>query len=98
MRKLGKQNPELNLFGEMRQLAATDKTITSLEIVRMATVNGARALGLAGKAGELSRNTFADLITIPFAGKITDACEAILNHTGNVNASMIGGRWTIPPK
>jgi cytosine/adenosine deaminase-related metal-dependent hydrolase len=97
-RKSGKQNPELNLFEEMRQFAATNKTITPWEILRMATVNGARALGLAGQAGELSKNAWADLITIPFSGKNTDACEAILNHTGNVNASMIGGRWAIPPK
>ena len=39
----------------------------------MATVNGARALGLAGQAGELSKNAFADVIAVPFAGKIRRA-------------------------
>ena len=97
-RKYGKQKPELNMFEEMRALAASDKAISPAEILRMATVNGARALGLGGQAGELSKNASADLIAIPFAGKIADAHEAVLAHSDNVNASMIDGRWAIPPK
>ena len=64
----------------MRALADNDKTISPAEILRMATVNGARALGLAGQIGELSPNAFADLIAIPFAGKISRAHEAVLDH------------------
>jgi len=97
-RKIGKQKPELNMFEEMRQLAVNDKKISPPEILRMATVNGARALGLAGQAGELSKNAGADLITIPFDGKIADAHEAVLAHSGSVSASMIDGRWAIPPQ
>jgi aminodeoxyfutalosine deaminase len=96
-RKIGRQKPELNMFDEMRQLAVADKSISALEIIRMATVNGARALGLAGKIGELSKNAFADLIALPFAGKISDVHEAIIQRPGNVSASIIGGRWAIPP-
>jgi cytosine/adenosine deaminase-related metal-dependent hydrolase len=97
-RKIGKQKPELNMFEEMRLLAATDKTISPDEILCMATINGARALGLAGEAGELSKNTSADLIAVPFGGKITEAFDAVLTHTGNVSASMIDGRWAMPPR
>jgi cytosine/adenosine deaminase-related metal-dependent hydrolase len=97
MRKVGKQKPELNLFEEMRLLAATDKTVSPAEILRMATINGARALGLAGKVGELSPNTSADLIAIPAVGKSADAYETVLAHTGSVSASMIDGRWAVPP-
>jgi cytosine/adenosine deaminase-related metal-dependent hydrolase len=96
-RKLGRQKPGLNLFDEMRQLAAADKTISPQEILRMATVNGARALGLAGQAGELSKNANADLIAIPAGGKSGDVYETVLAHTGNVKASMIDGRWAMPP-
>ena len=85
------------MFEEMRLLAANDKTISPAEILRMATVNGARALGMAGQAGELSENASADLIAIPFDGKIPDVYEAVLAHTDAVNASMIDGRWAIPP-
>ena len=97
-RKIGKQKPELNMFDEMRQLAASDVKLLPAEILCMATVNGARALGLAGQVGEISKNASADLIAVPFDGKITDACEAVLAHTGNVSASMIDGRWAMPPR
>lgn len=97
-RKTGKQKPELNMFEEMRALAAADKTISPAEILRLATVNGARALGLASQAGEISKNAFADLIAIPSGKKSADLYETILAHTGNVTASMIDGRWAIPPQ
>lgn len=97
-RKIGKQKPELNMFEEMRQLAASDKNIPPAEILRMATVNGARALGLAGQAGELSKNASADLIAIPSGKASDDIFETVLAHTGNVSASMIDGRWAIPPR
>ena len=98
VRKTGKPKPELDMFAEMRALADADKTISPAEILLMATVNGARALGLAGKIGELSPNACADLIAIPFAGKTSRALAAVLEHSGNVTASLIEGRWAIPPK
>ena len=97
MRKTGKLKPELSMFDEMRQLAATDQTVSPVDILRMATMNGARALGLAGEAGELSKNACADLIAIPFDGKLGDVHEAVIAHNGNVSASMIDGRWAMPP-
>jgi cytosine/adenosine deaminase-related metal-dependent hydrolase len=97
VRRTGRQMPELDLFEEMRALKANDKTISPAEIVRMATVNGARALGMKGQIGELSENAFADLIVIPADGKNADIYETVLAHTGPVFASMIDGRWVIPP-
>ncbi|MBW8863888.1 MAG: amidohydrolase family protein [Verrucomicrobia bacterium] len=97
-RKTGKHKPELDMFAEMRLLADRDKAISSEQVVSMATVNGARALGLAGKIGEISKNSFADLIALPAPDKFEDIHEAVLAHTGNVSASMIDGRWAIPPK
>ena len=86
------------MFAEMRTLADSDKTISPAEILKLATINGARALGLAGKAGELSSGAFADLIAVPFTGKFSRVHETVLEHSGNVSASMIQGRWVIPPK
>jgi cytosine/adenosine deaminase-related metal-dependent hydrolase len=97
VRKMGKPKPELSLFEEMRALAASDPKLAPAEILRMATVNGAKALGLAGQIGELSKNALADLIAIPAAVKISDACRVVLAHTGPVVASMIGGRWAVLP-
>ena len=80
------------MFEEMRALAANDPRLSPAEILRMATVNGARALGLAGQIGELSKNALADLIAIPARARPGDACEAVLGHVGNVSASMIDGQ------
>jgi len=96
-RKAGKNKPELDLFAELRSLAAHDQTVSPEEILRMATINGARALGLAGKIGELSKGAFADLIALPCSGKIPRLHETVLAHTGQVAASLIEGRWVIPP-
>ena len=96
-RILRKQKPELNMFGEMRALAARDQSVSPGEILRMATVNGARALGMKGRIGELSAGAYADLIAIP-AGKGRDNYETVLDHAGPVHAGMIDGRWVIPPQ
>jgi cytosine/adenosine deaminase-related metal-dependent hydrolase len=97
VRKVKRQKLELNLFEEMRRLAAADNTVSPEEILRMATINGAKAMGMAGQIGELSPNAFADLITIPFTGKIADICEAVLHHASTVSASMIDGQWAVAP-
>ncbi len=97
VRKVKQQPLELNLFEEMRQLAAADKSISPVEILRLATINGAKAMGMAGQIGELSENAFADLIAIPFAGKKADIYDAVLHHASTVAASMIDGQWAIAP-
>ena len=68
-----------------------------MEILRMATVNGAKALGMTGQIGELSENALADLISIPFSGKVADICETVVHHASTVSASMIDGQWAIAP-
>jgi cytosine/adenosine deaminase-related metal-dependent hydrolase len=98
VRKIRKQNPELSMFDEMRELAASDPKLPPAEILRMATVNGARALGRAGQIGELSENALADLIAIPASTNTNDPCETVLAHAGTVSASMIDGDWVIPPQ
>ncbi len=97
MKKSRGQPLELNMFAEMRALAATTVDLSPEVILRMATTNAARALGRAGRIGELSENSLADLIVIPFAGKASDAYEAVLQHSGDVTAAMIGGQWAIAP-
>ena len=95
--KRPRQNVELNLFEEMRAVQRSSPWLSPRQIVGMATVNGARALGLGGRAGELRRGAFADLIAIPSGGKSDDVYETALAHTGNIRASMIDGRWAMPP-
>ncbi len=88
---------ELNMFEEMRTLATRDSSFSPRQILELATVNGARALRLEGKAGQLSPGAFADVIAVPMPGGTRDVYEAALHHRGEVMASMIGGRWAIAP-
>jgi len=89
---------ELNLFSEMQTYAATNRGVSPDEIVRMATLQGALALRLGGKIGELTENAWADLIAIPFGGRTVAASEAVVQHAGTVAVSMIDGEWAIAPR
>ena len=97
-RQTGKQPPVLDLFAEMRALAARDPLVSPREILEMVTVNGARALGLAGKIGELVPGARADLIALPLSGNTGRPYETLLAHAGPIAASMIDGRWAMEPK
>jgi cytosine/adenosine deaminase-related metal-dependent hydrolase len=97
VQKPRRQSVELNLFEEMRALARNEPALSAWKILRMATLNGATALGLGGQIGELAPGCFADLISLPFTGKAADVYEGVLHHTGNVAASMIDGQWAVEP-
>ncbi|MBI4661621.1 MAG: amidohydrolase family protein [Verrucomicrobia bacterium] len=90
-----RQKPELDLFAEMRAFAGSAHDVSPETVVRMATVNGARALGMEGKAGELSSGAFADIIVLPARTDVASPYEAIVNQTGDVAASMINGTWVV---
>ncbi len=96
--KRRRENPRLDMFAEMRAFAESNKFLSSRCVLEMATTNGARALGLSGQIGELRAGAHADLIAIPFDGKLSQATDATLHHEGDVAASMIDGRWAISPK
>ena len=84
---------ELNMFTEMRSFAAAHPDVAPETIVRMATHHGARALGRKRRAGRIFPQALADLIAIPFRGKVEEAWLAAVHHTGPVSASMIDGKW-----
>jgi cytosine/adenosine deaminase-related metal-dependent hydrolase len=93
-----KQKIELSMLEETRAFASANENLSAREILQMATINGARALGLAGQVGELSEDALADLIAIPATTPRSEAFEAVLYHAGPVAASMIDGRWAVPPQ
>jgi len=95
--KKPRQTVELNMFDELQAFAAKHSRVAPERILQMATINGARALGMAGQAGEISEKALADLIVIPFNGKVEDAYEAAVHYKGDVRGSMIDGQWNIEP-
>ncbi|MCX8092165.1 MAG: amidohydrolase family protein [Verrucomicrobiae bacterium] len=97
VRKPPRAQVELNLFAEMRAFAAAHPHTAPETLLRMVTVNPARALGLAGRLGQFKPGAWADAIALPFEGPLRDALEAAVHHTGPVGASLIAGRWALPP-
>jgi len=88
-----KQTIDLDMLAEMRTFAANGNGWPPEIILRMATINGARALGMAGKIGELCPGAFADLIAVPISRSEENLYEAVIQHRGDVAAAMIDGRW-----
>ena len=91
------QSIELDMFAEMRLMAQNFPPLASRTILRMATMNGARALGQSGRLGQLSREALADLIAVPWGGNMRRVTDEVLEHRGSVTASLINGKWAIPP-
>lgn len=67
-------NNDLDMFGEMRTAALLAKVVSgdassasAHEIIRMATINGAKALGLNDECGSLEVGKSADMIAIDFS-------------------------------
>ena len=57
-------NDDLSMFGEMRAMQEAFPAIDPAEIISMATVRPAAAIGRSGRLGELSPGALADFITI----------------------------------
>jgi cytosine/adenosine deaminase-related metal-dependent hydrolase len=95
MQKTRGRLPALDMFAEMRAFAEAQQNVPPDAIVRLATMNGARALGLP--AGELREGALADLITLPFRGNIEAAHEAVVWSGAPVGGVMIAGEWIKQP-
>jgi len=93
----GPQTLELSMFAEMRALAAAAPGLPAEAILHMATVNGARALGLSEQLGAIAPGLAADFILIPFAGSPAAVYDAAIHYQGHVAAAMIGGQCSSVP-
>jgi cytosine/adenosine deaminase-related metal-dependent hydrolase len=97
VRKITGKTFELSMFAEMQAFAAEYPEVAPSGILKMATINGAQALGRKGQFGEICRKADADLIVLPFAGSLSNVYECVVHHTGDVLASMIAGQWVLQP-
>ena len=84
--------PELNMFAEMRSFAAANPNVPSETIVRMVTVNPARALVRPADLGQLSPNARADMIALKYTGSLNDAWSALLQPKPQLLATIINGK------
>jgi cytosine/adenosine deaminase-related metal-dependent hydrolase len=85
-------NRSLNMFAEMQCAHRGHPGVAPQTLLEMATLNPAKAIGMAGRLGEICDNAEADLIAIPYNGPADNLGEAILAHAGSVDWVMVGGR------
>jgi cytosine/adenosine deaminase-related metal-dependent hydrolase len=91
------ESVELNMFDEIRALLKAHPEVSPKAALRMATLAGAKALGLEHQVGELSPGACADIIAVP-VDSARKPEEVIAHHRGPVAASMIAGKWVVRPE
>jgi aminodeoxyfutalosine deaminase len=88
-------NRSLSLFREMRLFKKAHPGSTAHEILSMATLGPARALGLGRELGQIKPGFLADLIGIPLSARkgpgALDPYQQVLSHRGTVTFSMVHG-------
>ena len=84
-------NSSLSLFAEMGAMRQGYPWLEPEQILRMATVNGARALGVGHSIGQITEGFYADLIAVPL-GKGEEVCEQIIAFDQEVPWMMLAGQ------
>ena len=85
-------NRGLNLFDEMQTFRRNFPTVAPADLLDMVTRNPAAALGLGGRFGELRAGARADFITLPFAGGLGEAPEAVIENRTPPAALYLNGQ------
>lgn len=85
----GGEPARLNMFDEMRRFREQFPEVASGEILAMATLNGARALGV--EAGCLNAGSRADFILIRHTGALETAADDLCAEGGRIEACYLGG-------
>lgn len=80
-------NNRLDMFGEMRLAALLAKGISgnaesmpASQMLEMATINPARALGLDTQIGSIEAGKYADLTAVNLSGLETQPCYDVVSH------------------
>ena len=84
----------LSMFDEMRILADREQWLHPADVVAMATLHGARALGL--NAGKIEPGALADLIAIPHDATMRDVHAGVIANRQPVAWMMIDGQVLNP--
>lgn len=90
-------NGDLDLMAELRALKAAEPSLSARTLLEIATVGGARAIGVAERFGALAPGMQADiaLFAIEDAGDAPEA--ALIERAGqqSVHSVMSGGEWRV---
>jgi 5-methylthioadenosine/S-adenosylhomocysteine deaminase len=94
-------NNDLDMFGEMQTAALLAKAVAgdaaalpALQALRMATINGAQAMGLDGEIGTLEPGKFADMIAVRLDTLHSIPIYNPLSHlVYSTNSSQVSHVW-----
>ena len=90
-------NPDLSVWNELLFLRRLAPDFDPAALLKLATWNGALAMGLGHETGTLDVGKSADLAVVEFAGgDSTDPYELLFNPGNRIARTMSGGRWIGP--
>jgi cytosine/adenosine deaminase-related metal-dependent hydrolase len=91
-------NPDLQLWRELQFLARQSPDVSHLELVRMATLVGARGLGRSQRHGSLEAGKIANLAVIgPVPEDGPELHRGLITPSSAVRGVMYRGRWIVNP-
>jgi len=91
-------NPDLSLWAELQFLAENFPQASQLELLRLATLNGARALNQRANHGSLETGKLANLIvTSPVPDEGPALHQALITSSSKVRGVMQRGQWIVRP-
>jgi len=88
-------SPSLNLWDEMRYAYRIHRSsgVTARDIVMLATVGGAKSLGMSNAVGSIEPGKRADIIAVPVPKKNTgDIYSDLLRETKKCIMSVVDGK------
>ncbi len=91
-------NPELSIWREMRLLFSLHPLTAPLNILKMATIGGARALAIDDIYGSLQPGRSAMMLAVPLAsgaGNIDELCSVIIGMDSKITPEWIGVSWPV---
>lgn len=94
-------NNDVDMFGEMRTAALINKgqtqdstVLDAMTVLEMATINGARALGLDTDIGSLEKGKYADIIAVDLSHFFTQPIYNPISHlVYAVNRMQVSDVW-----
>lgn len=94
-------NNDLNMLGEMHTASLLTKGVSgdasalnAMQTVRMATINGAKALGIDRDTGSLEPGKFADIIAIDFSSlELNPVYDPVANLVYSTSREQVSDVW-----
>jgi cytosine/adenosine deaminase-related metal-dependent hydrolase len=91
-------NPDLSLWRELQFLADRTTRLPHHSLLRLATLDGARALGLTDTHGSLAPGKRADVAVVELADPaFQDPVHDLLAPGNRIVGTMLGGQWAAAP-